>query len=311
MPLRLLSRLLAPFGRHDHTEKVMRRLCELDPGNRDESNNHARIPHANAAIWEAESILLESLDRYGPHRRSYPTSPTRQPASVSRMRRRKIARQAIELDPSAVLPRRALCSVLPYCKDITGAMLLGAMRDCSAVLPRTPRPECENKPEQNWPLIVGLLSGSLRSHPVGWLTIAGFEALDPDQFSLVCLTQNTSPKDPIARRFRAVARDWIEIDSLSDVALTDLARAMEIDILIELGGYGDAARMLACANRLAPVQIKWVGMQSHSSGLAEMDWFLTDRWKTPDGFRTAFTARSRCVCRTDTSATARRHMPPM
>jgi predicted O-linked N-acetylglucosamine transferase (SPINDLY family) len=59
---------------------------------------------------------------------------------------------------------------------------------------------------------------------------------------------------------------------------------MEIDILIDLGGYGDAARMLACANRLAPVQIKWVGMQSHSSGLAEMDWFLTDRWETPDGF---------------------------
>jgi protein O-GlcNAc transferase len=42
--------------------------------------------------------------------------------------------------------------------------------------------------------------------------------------------------------------------------------------------------MPACANRLAPVQIKWVGMQAHSSGVAEMDWFLTDRWETPDGF---------------------------
>jgi protein O-GlcNAc transferase len=77
---------------------------------------------------------------------------------------------------------------------------------------------------------------------------------------------------------------WIEIDSLSDIALTDLARAMKIDILIDLGGYGEAARMAACANRLAPVQIKWVGMQSHSSGLPEMDWFLTDRCETPIGF---------------------------
>ena len=33
--------------------------------------------------------------------------------------------------------------------------------------------------------------------------------------------------------------------------------------------------MTACARRLAPVQIKWVGMQSHSTGLPEMDWFLT------------------------------------
>jgi protein O-GlcNAc transferase len=27
--------------------------------------------------------------------------------------------------------------------------------------------------------------------------------------------------------------------------------------------------------------VKWVGMQNHSSGLAEMDWIITDRWETP------------------------------
>src|SRR5262249_10260192 len=52
-------------------------------------------------------------------------------------------------------------------------------------------------------------------------------------------------------------------------------------ILIDLGGYGDAGRMAACAHRMAPVQIKWVGMQNHSSGLPEMDWIITDRWETP------------------------------
>jgi predicted O-linked N-acetylglucosamine transferase (SPINDLY family) len=31
-------------------------------------------------------------------------------------------------------------------------------------------------------------------------------------------------------------------------------------VLIDLGGYGDAGRMLVCAHRAAPVQIKWVGM---------------------------------------------------
>ena len=39
------------------------------------------------------------------------------------------------------------------------------------------------------------------------------------------------------------------------------------------------------------MQIKWVGMQSHSSGLAEMDWFLTDRWETPDGFERLYSER--------------------
>ena len=183
-----------------------------------------------------------------------------------------------------MLARRALCNTLPYRDGTSGAELLSAMRDCSAVLARSPQPPLRNSPDPDRPLVVGLLSGTLRSHPVGWLTVAGIETLDPDQFSVVCLVQNAAPEEPIARRYRAAARDWIEVDGLDDAALTTLARAQGIDILIDLGGYGDAARMAACANRLAPVQIKWVGMQAHSSGLAEMDWFITDRWETPDGF---------------------------
>src|SRR5208282_2479688 len=109
--------------------------------------------------------------------------------------------------------------------------------------------------------------------------------------SLVCLTQNTAPEDPIARRYRSAAREWIEVDGLSDAAIAALAREKGIDILIDLGGYGEAGRMPACANRLAPVQIKWVGMQSHSSGLPEMDWLLTDRWETPDGLEPVYSEK--------------------
>ena len=202
-----------------------------------------------------------------------------------------IARRAISLDPGAVLPRRALCNTLPYREATTGAALLAAMRDCSAVLPRVAQPPLGNNRDPDRKLVVGLLSGTLRSHPVGWLTVAGIETLDPDQFSLVCLAQNAAPGDPIARRYRTAARAWIEVDGLNDAALTAVAREQRIDILIDLGGYGDAARMPACANRLAPVQIKWVGMQAHSSGLAEMDWFLTDRWETPDGFEPLYSEK--------------------
>jgi predicted O-linked N-acetylglucosamine transferase (SPINDLY family) len=49
--------------------------------------------------------------------------------------------------------------------------------------------------------------------------------------------------------------------------------------------------MVACAHRAAPVQVKWVGMQNHGSGLPEMDWFLTDRWETPDGFEPLYVER--------------------
>jgi protein O-GlcNAc transferase len=202
-----------------------------------------------------------------------------------------IARRAISLDPGSSLPRRALCNTLPYRDGTTAAELLAAMRDYAARLPRTQFPPLTNTAEPDRRLTVGLLSGSLRSHPVGWLTVAGIETLDPDQFSVVCLSQCTSPEDPIARRFRAASRDWLDIDSMTDVALTEAVRALGIDILIDLGGHGDAGRMTACAHRLAPVQIKWVGMQTHSTGLPEMDWFLTDRWETPEGFEPFYSER--------------------
>ncbi len=49
--------------------------------------------------------------------------------------------------------------------------------------------------------------------------------------------------------------------------------------------------MPACAYRMAPVQVKWVGMQNHSSGLAEMDWIITDRWETPPELEHVYSER--------------------
>jgi predicted O-linked N-acetylglucosamine transferase (SPINDLY family) len=164
------------------------------------------------------------------------------------------------------------------------------LRDCSDRLPRDPPPIFANLPDPDRPLVIGLLSGSLRTHPVGWLTVAGFETLDPAAFTLVCLAQNGA-HDWIARRFRWIAAEWHDVDMLSDAALAEKARGLGIDVLIDLGGYGDSARMPACAYRLAPVQVKWVGMQSHSTGLAEMDWIITDRWETPAELANAYSER--------------------
>jgi len=290
-PLRLLGGVLARSTRVRQAEQVLRRVSALDPGNPQVHNDHSAVLMRLHRHAEARAILLDVLDKIGPHTAILCNLANATACIGLQDDAVDIARRAISLDPNAVLARRALCNTLPYRDGTTGAELLSAMRDCSAVLARTPQPPLQNSPEPDRPLVVGLLSGTLRSHPVGWLTVAGIETLDPDQFSVVCLVQNAAPEEPIARRYRAVARDWIEVDGLNDAALTSLAREQGIDILIDLGGYGDAARMAACANRLAPVQIKWVGMQAHSSGLTEMDWFITDRWETPDGFEPLYSEK--------------------
>jgi protein O-GlcNAc transferase len=283
-PLRFLANILANSSRTRQAEVVLRRLVTMDPDSMQAANALATVLMRMVQHAEARTILLDLLQRHGPQTLLLCNLTVATFSLGLQDEALELANRAIRLDPQAVLPWRVLCNALPYHDRTTGASMLSAMRQCSAVLPRIPQPPLTNTAEPDRPIVVGLLSGSFKSHPVGWLTVAGIETLDPAQFSVICLAQGTLPTDAMCQRFRAVASEWVETECMTDAALVDAARARAIDILIDLGGYGDSARMLACANRLAPVQIKWVGMQSHSSGLAEMDWFLTDRWETPDGF---------------------------
>ncbi|HVZ08735.1 tetratricopeptide repeat protein [Rhodopila sp.] len=290
-PWRLLGGLLARTTQAARAESVLRRAAELAPDDPRVANDHAAVLMRLHRHAEARRILRSVLDRSGPH-----------PAPLCNLANATVclglqedavavARQAIALAPEASLPRRALCNVLPYCQDTTPDMLLAALADCSAILPRGPRLPLTNARDPERRLRLGLLSGSFRAHPVGWLTVAGIEQLDPDRFDITCFTRTMAGDDPLTRRFRTAAGAWVEVDRLDDAALTDVVRARGIDVLIDLGGYGEGGRMSACANRLAPVQIKWVGMQNHSTGLPEMDWFLTDRWETPDGFDRYYTEK--------------------
>ncbi len=147
-------------------------------------------------------------------------------------------RQAIAIDPTSAQAHRILANALPYRAGIGGAELLSVLQSCAALLPRGPAYEFKNSPDPNRKLRIGLLSGSLRSHPVGWLTVAGFETLDPAGFEIICLAQAKSANS-IARRFQAIACEWHEIELLDDQALVGLARERQIDVLIDLGGYGE------------------------------------------------------------------------
>jgi predicted O-linked N-acetylglucosamine transferase (SPINDLY family) len=295
LPAAWLGNALARTDRPREAQVALARAIALDPDNTQLVNNHAAVLMRLYRHAEAHAALTELIARDGPQ---VATLCNLANASVSLGLQEEAvatARQAIALAPDAVLPWRALCNSLPY-RDGTGATeLLDALQSCAALLarqtlPHQTVPAFANMPAADRRLRIGLLSGNLRTHPVGWLTIAGFETLDPAGFDIVCLGRNAAP-DPIALRFAALAAEWHETDSLTDAALAAKARALGIDILIDLGGYGDQGRLPACALRLAPVQVKWVGMQNHSTGLPEIDWFLTDAIETPPELQHGYSER--------------------
>ncbi len=289
---RLHAGLLARSAHVAAAEAALARAVALNPADRALRNDHAATLMRMHRHAEARAILRALLAESGPDVNILCNLANATTNLGDQAEALALARQAIALAPDLPLPRRTLANVLPYTPGVTGAALRDALAAVAARLPRPAHPlRFTNPPDPDRRLRLGLLSGTLRTHPVGWLTVAGFETLDPAGFETICLAPPPVLTDPMARRFHTLAAQWEEIDQLSDPLLAERARALGIDILIDLGGYGDAGRMAACAHRLAPVQIKWVGMQTHTSGLAEIDAILSDRWETPPRLEATYTER--------------------
>lgn len=286
----LLGTRLADANRLTEAIGALRRALALDPalaGVRNTLGATLIRRHEFAAAYEVLRPLVESAGgSVVPlcNLASAALSLGRQDEAI------ELAEGAIAKAPSAPLPRCTLDNALSYENGITGTKSLAAARAAAARLPRAARAAFPNIPDPGRQLRVGLLSGSFRAHPVGWFTVSGFEALDPAAFTLIALS-NRDAGDAIAQRFRAACAQWHDVERLRDTELAAEIRKLAIDIVIDLGGYGDAGRMPALAHRAAPVQVKWVGSQSHSTGMPEVDWFVTDRWETPVGYGRFYSER--------------------
>ena len=267
-------------GQHDAAVPALCRAASLDPDNVVLRNNYAASLTRVHRYAEARRELESLLRAHGEQADILCNLVAAEVCLGEQALGVAHARRATELAPASNLAWRTLANALSYAEDTTGAAMLAASRRAGEAASRgrlpTFRAARAADPERR--LRVGLLSATLRTHPVGWLTLAGLENLDPAAFELVALAQPDSG-DPMQRRFRAACAEWHVIGA--DPAAQ--ARALDLDIALDLGGYGDLGLLPHFAERLAPVQVKWVGMQNHSTGLAEMDWFVTDRWETPPG----------------------------
>ncbi|MFL1460927.1 hypothetical protein ACI6QG_01870 [Roseococcus sp. DSY-14] len=198
-----------------------------------------------------------------------------------------LSRQA---PPDAVRDLHLLSAVGPYAEGEADAAALRRHADAlhARWQPEAPPPRRARPGER---LRVGLLSPGLGRHPVGWLTLAGIEQLPAHGFDVVVASLRPHD-DPLARRFRAVAAEWHELPpGLDDATLAARLRAMDLDLLLELGGHGEGGRCAALRFRPAPVQVKWVGAQSATTGVPGLDWMLSDGRETPPGFEPFYTER--------------------
>ena len=136
-------------------------------------------------------------------------------------------------------------------------------------------------------LKLGFVSPSFNSHLVGQFLRPVFSTLDREQFRIYCYS-NTKQMDALTDELRAWAFSWNEIRALDDSLAARKIEDDGIDVLIDLAGHAPNNRLLIFARKPAPVQVVWLDYFD-TTGLATMDYIMSDPITTPPGSPQRFT----------------------
>ena len=139
-------------------------------------------------------------------------------------------------------------------------------------------------------LRVGYVSPDLRNHAIAYWIEGYLTAHDPAGYEAHAFDVSPYAEDGVSRRLRGHVEHWYRCGAMSDDELADLVRGQRIDVLVDLAGHTAHHRLGAFARKPAPVQASWFGYMN-TSGLATIDWRLTDAQHDPPGSEAYYTEK--------------------
>ncbi|MFN6252865.1 MAG: tetratricopeptide repeat protein [Acetobacteraceae bacterium] len=134
--------------------------------------------------------------------------------------------------------------------------------------------------EERQRLRIGYFSADFRNHAVMQLLVGALECHDRDAFEIHAFSYGPEAEDAMRARIRATMDHFHECARLSDGALTAMARRARIDIAIDLNGYTQDARLAPFAQRLAPLQVSYLGYPG-TVGADFLDYIVADTTVLP------------------------------
>ena len=102
----------------------------------------------------------------------------------------------------------------------------------------------------------------IEHHPVSTLTAELYEVHDRNQFEIHAFSYGPDTKDKMNLRIKAGVDHFHEVRTLSHKDIAILARSLEIDIAVDLGGFTQDTRTAIFAMSAAPIQASYIGVLS-------------------------------------------------
>ena len=129
--------------------------------------------------------------------------------------------------------------------------------------------------EDHCKLKVGFLSNDLRNHPVGYFMNEFVNELKRRGMQPIAFNLFHNKKNAFTEKLKSNFFDWHDVGFLNDDELSNFIFDKKVYFLIDLAGYNTDNRLNVFKNKIAPIQISWLGY-CNSTKLNEIDYIIAD-----------------------------------
>jgi predicted O-linked N-acetylglucosamine transferase (SPINDLY family) len=155
-----------------------------------------------------------------------------------------------------------------------------------------------NNPDPQRKIRIGYVSADFCDHALSRFILPILGRYNKDLFENYCYSNGTR-YDSMTTRLKALSNNWRDIHNLSDEQAYAMIKEDGIDILVDLSGHTGKNRLPLFAGKPAPVQASYLGYPN-TTGLAAMDYYITDSLVNPAGQEPFFTEKlfrlDKCFC---------------
>jgi predicted O-linked N-acetylglucosamine transferase (SPINDLY family) len=128
---------------------------------------------------------------------------------------------------------------------------------------------------------IAYLSTDFRTHAVASLIVGCFEHHDRRGFETIGVSLQPGDSSELRKRLEAAFDRFIDAREMSDGAVAQILRRLEVDIAVDLNGYTGQIRTGILARRPAPLQVGYLGFAG-TMDAPFMDYVLADRIVLPE-----------------------------
>ncbi|MGE5240099.1 MAG: tetratricopeptide repeat protein [Bacteroidota bacterium] len=128
---------------------------------------------------------------------------------------------------------------------------------------------------------IGYFSADFREHPISHLIARFIEIHDRKKFEVIGFSFRPSANDAWRQRLDKGFDRFFEVGNRTDKEIAAVARELEIDIAIDLGGHTKNARTGVFALRPAPIQVNYLGYPG-TMGADYIDYLIADHILIPE-----------------------------